>query len=382
MGRVSVSLGTQRALGNYDDLASVTARTLQQRDYWYGVNFNKINFRPPRVMDRAAVSFPLLDDRTSLSLGLVNLVQQDSTNSKLLTASVSRSFPWMQASLYATAYADRGTTKSLGFSAGLSMPITDGIYGSAGGSSSKNQHGAMTAEINKSQSQVDDTWGARLRAGGVQYSYGEVDASYRSSYGQASGSVIQNRTSTLATAQFDGSIAMMGGGVFAGNKVDSAFAVVDAGAPGVTVTQDNRVIGKTNFQGKMLVPNLRPWLPNRLGIDPEGQPVSYDAARVAEVTAPRGNSGVLVNFGGRTDVVSGIVVFVGADGKPLQAGFKGHLEGQNDIFLVGHDGRAYVKDLAASNVAIIDLLDRECRASFAFTPEPGRQGIVRGVQCQ
>ena len=236
------------------------------------------------------------------------------------------------------------------------MAITDGVYGPVGGSSSKNQHGATTAEISKSQSQVDDTWGARLRAGGGQHNYGEVDASYRSSYGQVSGSVIQNRTITLATAQFDGSIAMIGGGVFSGNKVDSAFAAVDAGASGVTVTQDNRVIGKTNFMGKMLVPNLRPSLPNRVGIDPEGQPVSYDAAKVAEVTAPRG--------------------------KPLQAGFKGNLECQNDIFLVGHDGRAYVKDLATSNVAIIDLLDRECRASFAFTPEPGCQRIVRGVLCQ
>jgi hypothetical protein len=73
--------------------------------------------------------------------------------------------------------------------------FTDGIYGSVGGSSSKNQHGAMTAEINKSQSQVDGDWGARLRAGGGQYNYGQADASYRSSYGQMSGSVIQNRTS-------------------------------------------------------------------------------------------------------------------------------------------------------------------------------------------
>jgi len=103
---------------------------------------------------------------------------------------------------------------------------------------------------------------------------------------------------------------------------------------------------------------------------------------VATVAAPRGNTGVYVNFGGRTGVVSGIVVFVGADGKPLQAGYKGHLDGKDDIFLVGHDGRAYVKDLAASNVAIIDMLDRECRASFNFTAEPGRQGIVRGVLCQ
>ena len=64
------------------------------------------------------------------------------------------------------------------------MAITDGVYGPVGGSSSKNQHGATTAEISKSQSQVDDTWGARLRAGGGQYNYGEVDASIAQATGK------------------------------------------------------------------------------------------------------------------------------------------------------------------------------------------------------
>jgi outer membrane usher protein len=312
----------------------------------------------------------------------VHLQQQDGTTSKLLTASITRGFSWMQANLYASAYADRGDNKSLGFFAGLSFPIRDGLYGSVGATSSRRQRGALTAEVAKSQTQVDDSWGGRLRGSVGQNTSGQADLSYRSGYGQVSGSVIQDRYSTLATAQIDGSLAVMGGGVFLGNKVDTAFAVVDAGAPGVTVTQDNNPIGKTNFMGKFLVPNLRPWESNRLGIDPYGMSVNFDSAKVAEVTAPLGNSGVYVNFGGRTNVISGIVVFVGADGKPLQAGYKGHLEGKNDIFLVGHDGRAYVKDLSSSNVAIIDMLDKECRASFAFTPEPDRQGIVRGVICQ
>ena len=390
-GPMSFSLGTQRSFGNYDDLASVTARLWQEAQYsnlppvpsgYDSQPLTYLNVRPPRAIDRASVGFPLFDERTSMSLGLVHLEQQDGTTSKLVTATVSRSFPWIQATFYASAYADRGVNKSVGVSAGLSFPITDGLYGSVSANSSKSSLGAITASVSKSQAQVDGSWGGHLRAGTGQNTYGQVDASYRSGFGQVSGTVIQDRNTTLATAQVDGSVAVMGGGVFLGNRVDSAFAVVDAGASDITVTQDNRAIGKTNFMGKFLVPNLRPWERNTLGIDPEGQSVSFDAAKVAEVTAPRGNSGVYVNFGGRANVISGVVVFVGADGKPLQAGYKGHLEGKSDTFLVGHDGRAYVKDLESSNVAIIDMLDRECRASFPFTPEPGRQGIVRGVLCQ
>lgn len=388
--RFSFSFGMQRTFGNYDDLASVTARIAQQPTYnqvpqpdaWNVPQLNRFNARAPRELDRAAVSFPLFDDRASMSLGVVNLVQKDGTTSRLFTASLSRSFAWFPATLFANAYADRGDKKSLGASIGLNFPLMDGLQGSVSGNGSRDSRSALTAEIAKPQRLVDDTSGFRLRGGYGPNTFGQADASYRSAYGQVSGSAIQTRNSTQATAQLEGSVAVMGGGVFVGNKVDTAFAVVDAGAPGVSVMQDHRFVGKTNFMGKMLVPNLRPWERNVLGIDPEGQPVDYDASKVVEVIAPRGNSGVVVNFGGHANVVSAIVVFVGPDGKPLQPGFKGHLAGKDETFLVGHDGRAYVRDLANENVAVIDLLDRECRARFGFTPTPGRQGIVRGVVCQ
>ena len=388
--RFSFSLGLQRTFANYDDLASVTARIVQQPvltqfpqpDDWQGVQLNKYNVRAPRSLDRAAVSYPVFGDRGAMSLGLVNLVQKDGTLSRLFTASLSYSFPWLQGTLFANAYADRGDRKSLGASVGLTFPLMDGLYGSVGASGSKDARGAVTAEVSKAQRQVDGAYGFKLRGGLGPNTFGQAEASYRSAYGQVSGSAIQTRDYTLATAQFDGSVAVLGGGVFVGNKVDTAFAVVDAGAPDVTVMHENRSIGKTNMMGKYLVPNLRAWERNKLGIDPEGMPVSFDAGKVSEVVAPRGASGVYVNFGGRADAAAAIVIFQGVDGKPLPAGYKGRLEGKAETFLVGHDGRAYVRDLAASNVAVIDLLDRECRAPFAFTPEPGRQGVVRGVTCQ
>ena len=388
--RLSFSFGTQRTFSSYDDLASVTAHIapppvynpFAQPDSWYGIQLNRLNARAPRSLDRAAVSFPLFDDRASMSLGVVNLVQKDGTTSRLFTASLSRSFAWLHATLFANAYADRGDRKSLGASVGLNFPLMDGIYGSFGASGSRESRSALTAEISRPQRPVDDTYGYRLRGGFGPNTFGQAEASYRSSYAQVSASAIQTASSTQATAQLEGSVAVMGGGVFVGNKVDTAFAVVDAGAPGVSVTQDHRLVGKTNFSGKMLVPNLRPWERNVIGIDPEGQPVDYDPSKVAEVVAPRGNSGVVVSFGGRANVVAAIVVFIGPDGKPLAPGFKGHLDGKAETFLVGHDGRAYVRDLGKDNVAVIDLLDRECRARFAFTPTPGQQGIVRGVVCQ
>ncbi len=391
-GKVSFSIGSQRTFSNYDDLASVTANyaynpTLQPVTQFGTLpsatsSNSYVSPRPARALDRLAIGFPVFDDKSSLSLGLINLVQQDNTKSRLITASFSRSLPWRQGNLFASSFADLGDKKSFGASIGLSFALWEGVSSAFGSSYDNQSRGALTAEISKSQPQIDDTWGWRLRGDLGENTAGEANASYRSSFGLAQADVTQNRTTTTSTGQFDGSIAVLGGGVFAGNKTDTSFAVVDTGAPGVAVTQDGRNLGKTGSSGKFLVPNLRAWEVNNIGIDTDGLSVSYDADRTAEVVVPRAKGGAYVNFGGRANVVSAIVVFVGADGKPLEIGLKGHLEGKTETFLVGRDGRAYVKDLGQDNTALIDLGNSECRAEFHFEPVNGRQGIVRGVTCK
>ncbi len=376
----TLSLGTQRTFGGYDDLASVTANTTVDPALIGSTNF--VSPRPPKALDRIAFGMPVYDEHSTFSLGAINLVQQDKTVSRLITASLSRSLPWRQATFFATAFSQTGSTKNYGVFAGVSFVLSDGVYASAGANYDKARGASAAADISKSQLAVDDTYGYRVRAGLGGGAFGQVDGSYRSSLGQAAASVTQNSAGTTATGEFEGSIAMLGGGVFAGNKVDSGFAVVDAGAPGVTVTQDNRAIGKTGWTGKYLVPNLRPYDANIVGIDPQTLPPSFEAGKTTEVVAPRGNAGVAVTFGAQSNADAAIVVFVDAAGKPLAAGLKGHLDGQEASFLVGHDGRAYVRALSQANAATIDLGAASCRAEFAFTPNPGYQTVVRGVLCQ
>ena len=53
------------------------------------------------------------------------------------------------------------------------------------------------------------------------------------------------------TAQLDGSIALAGGDIFLGNRIDDAFAVVKAGAPDVDVLYENRVVTRTKASGRV-----------------------------------------------------------------------------------------------------------------------------------
>ncbi|MDB5543935.1 MAG: fimbrial biosis outer rane usher protein, partial [Hyphomicrobiales bacterium] len=389
---VTLSIGTQRALGNYDDLASATANysynpALMQTSAYGTTPLNATNTnispRPPRALDRISVATPLFDSKSSISFGAINLVQQDGVVSRLVTASFTRALPWKQATFYTTAFGDVGTHKNVGVTAGISFALSSGVNASVGAIADRKIGGALTADISRNQELVEDTGGWRLRGGGGgQNPFGQADGSYRTSVGQLQASAVQSKYNTTLTGQFEGSIAVLGGAPTFGNKITSGFAVVDAGAPGVPITQDNRVLGVTGPSGRYLVSHLRTWQSNSVGIDASNMPVAFDAASTSEIIAPRDKSGVYVHFGEAKKSRSAVVVFKDAAGRPLGVGSRGHIEGQSESFLVGYDGRAYIRDLASTNVALLDLGDRDCRASFDYEPEDGRQGLVKGVVCR
>jgi outer membrane usher protein len=110
-------------------------------------------------------------------------------------------------------------------------------------------------------------------------------------------------------------------------------------------------------------------------------PVDAEIARTREVVAPADRSGVLVRYPIRLNTSPAIVIFVRPDGKALPAGAHGLVSGGGN-FVVGYEGRAYLKDLTADNAVTIDLPEGPCRASFKYQPRPNEQVTVPGVVCQ
>ena len=58
--------------------------------------------------------------------------------------------------------------------------------------------------------------------------------------------------------------------MFATNRIDDAFAVVDVGAADVDVQFQNRPVGKTNRAGFLIVPDLKSYEPNTVSIAGSG----------------------------------------------------------------------------------------------------------------
>jgi outer membrane usher protein len=148
------------------------------------------------------------------------------------------------------------------------------------------------------------------------------------------------------------------------------------------VYYENRPAGETNGRGQLLVPNLRAYGNNRISIDPKGLPVNADVDAVEEVVAPTDRSGVVVKFATHTDVQEAVVVLFGPNGKPLPVGSRGQLEGGTDDFVVGYDGRAFVKELKDANQIKVAVGDAQCHAAFDYVPSQDSQVVIGPVTCQ
>ena len=372
------NFSSQRTLGRYDDLASVTGRNIPV------MNLSPlplgISLRPPKALDRATVSMPLPFDRSSISLSFINLEPDLGARSQIVSASWSRSFA-ANSQLFVTAYADFADRRSLGVYAGLSIPFGQRETASLGVVASR-EGTSVVADAVRPLSQEIGSYGWRIRDSEGETPYRAASASYRAAAGRIQTGIEQFGRSVRGTAEFEGAIAMMGGGVFFSNRIDDSFAVVDVGAPGVEVFYENRPIGVTNPQGMFLVPSLRAYQANKISFDPRSLPVNADIPQIKDVVAPADRAGVIVRFGVKTDVSSAVVILTDAKGKALPVGLKGRLNGGEESLVVGYDGRVFVKGLMPENSLLVATDAGECRASFAFAPAGDSQIVIGPVRCQ
>jgi outer membrane usher protein len=366
----------QRAIGDYNDIASVTAEPA------FTDPGNVIIFSSgvPRALDQLTLSVPMPIDFSSLNLSYTRLKTDDGENSRIVGLSYSQNI-FKRSTFYASAFSDLEDSDSFGIFAGLSIPFGDNITASTGLEQGPDGFNVV-ADIAKSEQQENGSVGWRARTSEGQVANRQASISYRGPFARFEAGAQQYDGDVRATAQMEGAIAVAGGGVFATNRIDDAFAVVDVGTSGVEVLQQNRPVGKTNRSGRILVPNLNSYEPNTVSIDPKNLPVDADVPATKEIVVPADRSGVIVKFGVSETPQAALVTVADKDGARLQAGLSGRLEGSVEEFVVGYDGQAYIRGLGAHNAIIIDLGDgKTCRAEFPYQPVPGKQVAVNGLKC-
>jgi outer membrane usher protein len=296
--------------------------------------------------------------------------------SQVVTANYSQQFH--RVSFYATEFRNLDASGSSGFQAGLTIPLSRRSSLSVGGSST----GAVQVQAQQSAVVIGD-WGyqAYVSAGNGTQAFGIVQ--YKSPVGLLSAGIANSSGQTTVRLESQGALSLVDKGLFPSNTIYDSFAIVDtAPVEHVHVYQENRGVGTTDKSGRLLVPDMRAFDVNHVGIEPKDIPADADLALDKRIVRPQDRSGVVIRFPIQFSH-GALLKLVDAAGLPIPLGSTATLLGSSAVVPVGYDGEAYLEGLSTHNRITVALANgTRCTAAFDYKPVPGDIPTIGPLRCQ
>jgi outer membrane usher protein len=365
----------QQTFGNYTDLAAAASNTRLS-----GLPVT-LNVQPPRQLYQSALTIPFAANAASLALSFTHLRGDFDLREDVLGVTYTRSV-FRDASVFVNGFKDFGPSHNLGLLAGLTFALRPDVSARAD-VSANNGSTVGGVELVKTQSQDPDSYGWRLRDREGDVADRAASLSYRTPYARMAVGAQQFGQSSQATGEVEGAIAAVNGGVFLTNRIDDAFAVVDAGAPAVDVTYENRPAGRTNDQGQLLVPRLRANETSWLSIDPNSLPVNAVVPRTKIAVMPSDRGAVVADFGVTTGGNQVLVTLHDELGRDIPVGSRVTVEGTDQTLTVGYDGKVYLQKAARDIALRVERSDKgSCRATLAVAEHPNNGLVTQGAVCR
>lgn len=192
--------------------------------------------------------------------------------------------------------------------------------------------------------------GYRISAGMNGSPEGEAEYTWQTAAGTYDIDAERMLGETQESVSATGGIALFADQLFPTRSIDGSFAVVNVGEePGVRVYDDNQLVGRTNAAGRVLVPNLRPYEDNQIGIEQADLPLDAEISTESQKAVPYFRSGTLVRFA----VVhphGALITLVLESGADLPSGALVRVAGRDQEYPSALHGEVYVTDFSAPAV--------------------------------
>ncbi|AYD02234.1 fimbria/pilus outer membrane usher protein [Neorhizobium sp. NCHU2750] len=364
---------SQRTFGDYNDAASVTA------DRAHGIPASRNG--PPKALDQLNLSVPLKFDETTLNFSMTHVVSADDERSRIVGVTANRSIG-ENGNMFVTAYADLDHSDAIGLFAGLTWSFGNDLTVSTG--MTRDDEGiSVSSSVAKKIERGGAEWD--LRASDVEGARTSRAASIarQGASGRVEGYVEQTDRTVQARGQIEGSLVVAGGDVFVTDRIDDAFAIVDAGAPDVDVQFENRPAGRTNARGRLLVPDLRSYEANNLSIDPSNLPINSAINSTREEVMPQRGGGVVVRFDVASDVAAALATLRTEDDVFVETGSVISLEGTDQTFVIGYDGQAYITGQSGHlKLSVQQPTEGTCTAEIDIPKQEGAVATLPEVICK
>lgn len=367
---LGINISTSRTIGQFQDLAAVTEKPASD---------GSLSSAVPRTLDQISFNYSFPQLRSGVGASFIHKLDEDGTRALILSGNYSQSFS-NNLTAFISGFSDFGDEGEYGAFVGFSIPFGKKISTSAGAAVTKDGWTAV-AEASRPNDGSPGSYGWRVSHGEGDQRFNLASGNYRGSKATVAGYVAQQEGSMSGNVLLEGSAVVAGGGVFLGNPIHDSFAVVDVGVPGVAVEYENRFAGNTDGSGRLLLPQLRSYHKNKIAIDVAGLPLNAVAPETEAIVIPREMSGVVVNFGVRTDVAAALVILTDAAGNYLPESVEVSLAGADEPFIMGYDGQVYLTGIGPENTLTVKLGVNQCQASFSYKPDNENQTTVGPLKC-
>ena len=316
----------------------------------------------------------------SLGLSVIHQGFHDADSRTIVSATHSKTFANF---LSLTSFVSVVNAENNDFTAGIRLSMPFGDHHSAGGGLSGSRGSARAeAEIRRSLP-IGTGYGYHVGVSASDDSFVDAGAILQSEVGRYTVDVRGgSNAGNIWEVGTSGSIAHLSGMTSFTRQIRDAFAVVNVGGlEGVRVYKENQEIGRTNENGQLLVPALRPYLGNQLRIELEDVPLNARIGSTATKTTPFYRSGVVVNFD--VSVTTNILLHaVFPDGRPMPEGAIARVIQSGELFPVGMDGKLYLQGIDRSSQVEIQWAGQTCDIDVPYPASPDVISRVGDIVCE
>lgn len=188
----------------------------------------------------------------------------------------------------------------------------------------------------------DAGYGYRLHAG-IRNEVPEQDAELTLDGRLASLRLVGQRREREVSgfAELSGALVFNETGPHLSRNPAGSYTVVESGVPNLRVYKNNRLVGVTGGDGRLVVPGLKPYSRNRLRLASEDLPAAASLEETGRQLVP-GNRQVLTARFSVTFERAVQATLVTDDQEPLPAGTVVRVDGVDEAVTLGHDGLLYV----------------------------------------
>lgn len=316
----------------------------------------------------------------SFGVGYFDIRTYDSTRTRLLNFSFSRQV-WQDSSIYLAFNKELGEN---GYSAQIQFVMPFGTNGSINAGVQRDSNGDYSPRVGVNRTVPTEGglgWNAAYGAGKNPYHQGSLN--WRGPYAMLAGGTYGNEGNTTQWGELSGSLIYMNSGLFASNRINDAFIVVDTeGYPDVPVKYENQLVGKTNKRGHLLVPWVVSNYPAKVEIDTLQLPANVATPQVESRVSVKEGSGTVVTFPVHA-VRSANIKLRNTDGNPLTIGTWITDDVSGDTTISGYDGLVYFTNLGTANRLRFKQEDgRLCRVEFSLPESQTMMAAIGPLTCQ